>query len=67
VAGRYLNQEIYIGVRQPLQYRDKGLNSSQNPFQTAVGIEYEAYRWLVVNLQGEASLLRSFIRASHAY
>ena len=67
MAGRYLNPALYIGIQQPLQYREEGLDSSQNPYQTIVDVEYEAYRWLIVTLQGEASLLRSFIRARHAY
>jgi autotransporter translocation and assembly factor TamB len=67
VAGRYVDPTVYVGLRQPLQYRDTGDQSSQNPYQTVVEIEYEAFGWLVLNLQAETSLLRTFLRASHAY
>ena len=30
-------------------------------------VEYALYRWLVFNLQGEASSVRSFMRFRHAY
>lgn len=66
VAGRYVDPSLYIGIQQPLQYREKSTNS-QGAFRTAVEVDYEAYRWLVLNLQGEASLLRAFVRAHHAY
>jgi translocation and assembly module TamB len=67
VAGRYVEPTLYVGLQQPLQYRDTGDQSSQNPYQTVVELEYEAYGWLVLNLQAETSLLRTFLRASHAY
>jgi hypothetical protein len=66
IAGRYVDPSLYIGLQQPLQYRDRSTNS-QSSYQTAIEVDYEAYRWLVLSLQGEANLLRTFIRARHAY
>jgi autotransporter translocation and assembly factor TamB len=67
VAGRYLNSELYVGFRQPLQYKDSASPSSEDEFGTSFDVEYAVHRWLVLNLQGETSTLRSFIRARHAY
>ena len=67
VAGRYLDSQLYVGFRQPLQYQDTGTTNSETTSRTSVEVEYAIYRWLVVNLQGETSKLRSFFRARHAY
>jgi hypothetical protein len=35
--------------------------------RTRFELEYSAFEWLVLNLQGESSRVRSFLRVSHAY
>lgn len=67
VAGSYVGQRVYLGVRQPLQYRDTGITDATNPYRTRFEVEYEKYQWLVLNLQGEVDLLRGFLRARYAY
>jgi autotransporter translocation and assembly factor TamB len=67
VAGRYVDPQLYIGFRQPLQYKDTGSPSTETTYKTSFEVEYAIYRWLVLNLQGETSKLRSFIRARYAY
>ena len=67
VAGRYIDPQVYVGFQQPLQYNQTSEKSSQNPYQTVVEVEYEVYRWLLLNLQGDVSLLRAYLRATHAY
>jgi len=67
MAGRYMTPRLYLGFQQPLQYRETSSTSTQHPYQTAVELEFELNRWLVVNLQGEVSLLRSYLRARHEY
>jgi autotransporter translocation and assembly factor TamB len=68
VAGRYLDPQLYVGFRQPLQYKDTGSSSNSDVTnQTSVEVEYAIHKWLVLNLQGETSKVRSFIRARHAY
>lgn len=67
MAGSYLNPALYVGFRQPLQYRDSSTTSTQRPYQTAVELEYALFRWLVVNFQAESSLLRSVLRARHEF
>ncbi len=67
VAGRYVKPMLYLGFRQPLQYRDTGTTDTSNPYRTRFEVEFETYQWLVFNLQGEIDLLRAFVRARHAY
>src|SRR5262245_4235042 len=67
VAGRYLDSQLYVGFRQPLQYKENGSSTSGEELRTSFELEYAVYQWLVLNLQGETSKLRSFIRAHHAY
>ena len=67
VAGRYLDPQLYVGFRQPLQYTESGSPSSGATFRTSFEVEYATRPWLVLNIQGETSKLRSFIRARHAY
>jgi len=68
VAGRYVDPQLYVGFRQPLQYKDTGSTSNSDVTnQTSVELEYAIHKWLVLNLQGETSKVRSFIRVRHAY
>jgi translocation and assembly module TamB len=67
VAGRYLDPQLYVGFRQPLQYKETTSPSAGENNRTSVEVEYAVHQWLVLNLQGETSKLRSFIRARHAY
>jgi len=67
VAGRYVDPKLYVGFRQPLQYQQSGTNSNDEIQRTTVEVEYALRQWLILNLQGETSKLRSFIRARHAY
>jgi hypothetical protein len=67
VAGRYVDPQLYVGFRQPLQYKESNSPSSSVQTTTSVELEYAIYQWLLLNLQGETSKVRSFIRARHAY
>lgn len=67
VAGRYLDPTVYVGFRQPLQYEDSSDDNTGHRLRTRFEIEYEAYRWLVLNLQGELASVRSFIRVRREY
>ena len=68
VAGRYVDPQLYVGFRQPLQYKDtSSSNSSETISRSSFEIEYAIVQWLVFNLQGETSKLRSFFRARYAY
>ena len=67
VAGRYLFPDLYVGFRQPLQYKDTGSPSAGVTYRNSVEVEYALYRWLILDVQGESTSLRSFLRARHEY
>jgi len=67
VAGRYLDNQLYVGFRQPLQYKESTTSDNSVTTKTSVEVEYAIYRWLLLNLQGETSKVRSFFRVRHAY
>jgi autotransporter translocation and assembly factor TamB len=69
VAGRYVDPQLYVGFRSPLDYNQNTSPNSSNTSlnSTAFEVEYAISRWLVFNCQGETSKLRSFFRARRAY
>lgn len=67
VGGRYLDPKVYVGFRQPLQYKQESATTSGQEHRTSFEVEYAIYRWMVFNLQGEVSSVRSFLRFRHAY
>jgi translocation and assembly module TamB len=66
VAGTYVDSKLYVGFVQPFQSggdtEEFGVIS-----RTSIELEHAVRRWLVLNLLGETSQLRSFIRVRHAY
>jgi len=69
VAGRYVDPQLYVGFRSPLDYNQNTSPNTSNSTlnSTAFEVEYAISRWLVFNCQGETSKLRSFFRARRAY
>ena len=69
VAGRYVDPQLYVGFRSPLDYNQNTSTNTSNSTvnSTAFEVEYAISRWLVFNLQGESSKVRSFFRARRAY
>ena len=69
VAGRYVDPQLYVGFRSPLDYSQNTSTNTSNSTvnSTAFEVEYAISRWLVVTLQGETAKVRSFIRARRAY
>jgi translocation and assembly module TamB len=67
VAGRFLDPRLYVGFRQPVAGRDPNARGAAAAVRTRFELEYSAFEWLVLNLQGESSRVRSFLRVSHAY
>jgi hypothetical protein len=69
VAGRYVDPQLYVGFRSPLDYNQNTSPNTSNSTlnSTAFEVEYAISRWLVFNCQGETAKLRSFFRARYAY
>lgn len=66
VAGRYVSPRLYIGFQQPVSF-----GSGEGPARESTGqraeIEYEAFRWLLLNLEGGRSDVEFFFRTRYGY
>jgi translocation and assembly module TamB len=67
VAGRYTTPELYLGLKQPISFSTDEHTSTSATKTTEFEVEYEAYRWLLMNLQGGSSVLRFFLKTRHVY
>jgi translocation and assembly module TamB len=67
IAGQYVTPELYVGFRQPVGSTSSTTNKNESDFKTQYELNYEVYHWLLVNLQGETSKFKSFIRARREY
>ena len=67
IAGRYVAPQLYVGFRQPLQTMNTNTTNLDESADTKVELEYAAYRWLVLNVQGESSFIRSYLRFRREY
>jgi autotransporter translocation and assembly factor TamB len=66
VAGNYIDSKLYVGFVQPFQSHDDSEDYGVVS-RTSIELEEAIHRWLVLNLRGEPSQVRSFIRVRHAY
>ncbi|MDH3225379.1 MAG: translocation/assembly module TamB, partial [Gemmatimonadota bacterium] len=66
VAGRYVSPRLYIGFQQPVSFGSEG-GSVQQSLGQRVEIEYEAFRWLLLNLEGGRSDVEFFFRTRYGY
>ena len=67
IAGRYVAPQLYVGFRQPLQTLTNSGVTLDEDTDTKVEMEYAVYRWLVLNVQGESSFIRSYLRFRREY
>jgi translocation and assembly module TamB len=67
-AGRYVSSRLFVGFEQPLTLQtDKQTETEARRRSTEVHLEYHAYRWLVMSLQGDQSNFRFFFRVRRAF
>ena len=66
VAGNYVNQKTYLGIRQPILF-NQGTEDSYYDTRTQYELEYQARPWLFLNLQGGSSRTMLFLKARVAY
>lgn len=67
VAGKYVSPRLYVGFAQPVSLQDGDGLSFGSEGQSELEIEYEALRWLILNLEGSGSSIRFFLRGRRAY
>ncbi len=67
VAGKYVSPRLYVGFAQPIALQDGDGRSFGNEAQSELELEYEALRWLILNLEGSGSSIRFYLRGRRAY
>lgn len=67
VAGRYVSPRLYVGFQQSLTLREQEEGIARRDRGTQIELEYEAWRWLLLNLQGGQSDYRFFFRTRRAF
>jgi autotransporter translocation and assembly factor TamB len=67
VAGKYVSPSLYVGFRQPVVFQEKTTQSTDSSDDFEVEAEYSVLDWLVLNLQGGGTVLRSYLRGRYAY
>lgn len=63
IAGRYVSPRLYLGFKQPLS-QPQGVTEAT---QTRVEIEFQAYRWLLLNFESGGEALQFFLKARYGY
>ena len=64
-AGRYVSPRLYLGFSRPISSRRSESSTATRTME--VEIEYQAFRWLLLNLRRDGSRLDFFLRSRHAY
>lgn len=67
VAGKYVTPRLYVGFAQPISLQEGNGLSFGSEGRSELEIEYEAWRWLLLNVEGSGSSVRFFLRGRHAY
>jgi len=67
VAGKYISPTLYVGFRQPITFQEKTTQSTDSSQDFEIETEYSILDWLVVNLQGSGTVLRTYLRGRYAY
>ena len=66
VAGRYVSPRLYLGFQQPVTIGSADALAQEGP-TTRAEIEYAAFRWLLLNLEGGRSDVAFFFRTRLGY
>ncbi|MFO8175151.1 MAG: translocation/assembly module TamB domain-containing protein, partial [Longimicrobiales bacterium] len=68
LAGRYVSPELYLGIRQPISLQRGSGESSERAADPEIELEFQAIRWLLLNLQaGGRSGVEFFVRSRISY
>jgi hypothetical protein len=66
VAGNYISNRLYVGVRQPLLFQ-QGTQATTYDTGTQGEFEYEAAPWLFLNFLGGADRVMLFCKSRYVY
>jgi translocation and assembly module TamB len=67
IAGRYISPKVYVGFKQPIG-RDQDDPDGRSGFErTEVELEYQALRWLLLNMEASNSAVSFLLRYRRVY
>ena len=67
IAGRYVAPRLYLGFKQPVTRRRTEQSTAGRGRAPEIEIEYQTFRWLLLNLQRGGSRIEFFLRSRYAY
>lgn len=67
VAGRFVSPRVYVGFKQPIGRDARDAANSSGVDRTEVEVEYEALKWLLLNMEASNSTISFFFRFRYAY
>lgn len=67
IAGRYVSPSLFVGFKQPIGRNPEATRSSSEVEKTQVQLEYQALRWLLLNMEASNSAVTFLFRYRRAY
>jgi len=67
IAGRYVSPALFVGFRQPITHGSGPRRTSRTDRGSEVELEYQALRWLLLNLQAGGRGFDFLLRSTVAY
>jgi len=67
IAGRYLSPSVFVGFKQPIGRDTDNPNAANRTVNTQVELEYQALRWLLLNMEASSSTVSLLFRYRRAY
>jgi len=67
IAGRYISPSLFVGFKQPIGRNPEESKASTEIDRTQVELEYQAFRWLLLNMEASNSAVTFLFRYRRAY
>ena len=67
VAGRYVSPRVYVGFAQPLGFGQAATNQLNRNLYPEAQVEYNAFKWLLMRLEGGVADMRFLLRSRYSY
>ncbi|HEX6807645.1 MAG TPA: translocation/assembly module TamB domain-containing protein, partial [Gemmatimonadaceae bacterium] len=67
VAGRYVSPRVYLGFAQPLGFGQAATAQLNRNLYPEAQVEYNAFKWLLMRLEGGVADMRFLLRSRYSY
>ena len=67
VAGRYVSARVYLGFAQPLGFGQAANDPLNRNLYPEAQVEYNAFKWLLMRLEGGVADMRFLLRSRYSY